>query len=53
MTQNVLHCVFCEVQRLNAAMAVNAEPSLKLKHCPNMPVYPATLQHISSQSRSQ
>ena len=38
--------VFCEVRRLNAATVVNAGPSLKVKHCLQMPVYPASLQHI-------
>jgi len=46
VTPNAWYCVFCEVQRLNAAISVNAGSSLTVKHCLQMPVYPATLQHI-------
>lgn len=43
---NFLNLVFCDLQRLNASKIVNAGPALQVKHCLQMPVYPATLQHI-------
>ena len=46
VTSNLFNCVFCEVRGLNAVTVVNAGPSLQVKHCLQMPVYPATLQHI-------
>jgi len=43
---HVLYRVFCELRKLNAAKVVNAGPALRVKHCLQMPVYSATLQHI-------
>lgn len=42
----VLYHVFYELQNLNVAKLANAGPALRVKHCLQMPVYPATLQHI-------
>ena len=49
-------CLFCVVhdlphmvwvsRKLNAAKCVDAGPALQVKCCLQMPVYPATLQHI-------
>ena len=36
----------CESRTLNAAKFVDTRAALRVKHCLQMPVYPATLQHV-------